>query len=225
MAAHDPPPDRLGAEPEIQSPEDVERALRELGWLQAREAELAGAAQRKIDALRQEAQAKLVVPQGRGEVTFADRRSALESAVRDFVRDNAASLFPGKTKTREFAAGSVSLRQQPQRVAYAEGFTAERVLERIGERGKAKVFGGLLAKIVAVLKAIKLWPGLTADVFVEAKAEIARARILDHHKKGLVSDEQLKLLGLAVTRAEDEVRITLSDHVASESREPVGAAE
>lgn len=159
---------------------DADQALHVLAWMAARQQELRAQLDQAMAALEAALQQDCRLEVEGETFAFADVTAALESSLRDYAAAHRERLFQ-KAKTHAFAHGEIRLRKQADRLALAEGETAESVLPRISHDER----------------------------LVKRKVEIDLAAIRSLRSKGLVTDDQLADWGLVYVQGTDQVVISV----------------
>lgn len=107
-----PRPDALGTLVTIDSLDDADLALHEIGWLTQELAQIEAACKQKIEAIKQYFDARKVIKIGDQSFSLSDRILLLQQAVEAWAADNIRPLLPGDKKTRSLLHGEVGLRRK-----------------------------------------------------------------------------------------------------------------
>lgn len=107
-----PRPDALGTVVTITSLDDADKAMHEMGWLAQELAKIEGTCKQKIEAIKQDFDARKIVVIGDQSFSFSDRILLLEQAVEAWAADNIRPLLPGSKKTRSLLHGEIGLRRK-----------------------------------------------------------------------------------------------------------------
>ena len=205
VAADSLPKVRLGTEPVVDSPAALETALEELSWLESVESTKQAALKQKVDLLKREVAAQLVVKCGRKEITFADRRKALSEAVEAFCLKEWQSLLEDGKKSREFTHGTIQFRAQPARVAIVEGKTEESVFEAVEKKT------GWWAAVLKVLAKV-VFGAVRIDQVIRVDRAINYSALNAAMKTGSVTAQDLKPLGLEIVQAPEKFSLKLNEY-------------
>lgn len=202
------PEKRLPAEPEIQSPADLQLALDELSCLDAREQTVDSVCRQKTQQINSEYAALQVVQVKGKDVPIADRRTALSAAVAVYATAERKSLLEGKAKSREFNGGhKLGWRTKPGGVKYRSGMTAATATELV-----LKSLPTLAKAVATLLAGLTLWgrgkSARKAAQVLDLKPALNLQRIKDQHAKGELTDDDLKQLGLQNAKPVEEFFVT-----------------
>lgn len=114
-------PEAIGLEIKLESVEDVDAALHEMGWLNAKQCQVEGDAQAKIEVIKNEAQARMVVEIEGQSLTFKERFDALWGAVHGWCESQLKSVLPLNKRSAKLSHGELKLRALPAAVALIDG--------------------------------------------------------------------------------------------------------
>lgn len=186
-------PALFGQQPRFGTLDEVQAALNLLSWLASKKALIEAEHKRSIDRMNTAAAQQMRLEVEDVTVSYDEYIVGIESGIREFVQANPE---PWATKrTVEFPAGTVALRQMPQRIELIDE-TPTQFVKRVGEKF------GIVEKLIAWLKRQKLWP------FVRLKPELNLSEIKAAFARGEIDKAALKRFGLQVVPARDEVVIT-----------------
>ncbi|QDT54648.1 Bacteriophage Mu Gam like protein [Caulifigura coniformis] len=188
MSLPRPPAKRLAAKPKCRGFADVELALRELAWLDARRSEVHGVLEQTISAATEEA-AKCLRINGVG---FTDRKLLLEAAIADYAVSHKSQFVTPESKSLKFTHGTVGFHLSQPRVVVDKKHTPTTVI---------KALGWTADRAVAILRRLGLagWIRLNAELDVAAlKAAVIARRM---------TPAKLLRYGLEYVPPQDEVRI------------------
>ncbi|WP_010586292.1 host-nuclease inhibitor Gam family protein [Schlesneria paludicola] len=202
-----PRPTDLGSEISVKSIDDADLALAELSWLQNEQARLDAITKQKIDALKDEYDAKKVVtlyaddPEQTVTVSFADRVATLTGPLTKWVTKHIASHFKGKKKSVDRLHGTLGLRQQPRVVMVGKETSAAKVLDAIDEKtGIVTAANGLLTRKQSELGGqAKDW------ISIEVKLDLAAINAAIEEKR--IERATVEELGLIIRDAYDDAVI------------------
>lgn len=193
-----PPATRLGATPEIESLDDVDAALVELAWINARESTLQADCEARVAQIQTDAQDRMYLEVEGHVLSFADRRAHLDQAVRVFCETNKTEILSdsGK-KSRDLTHGTIGWRQTQLKIAPAPGTDTKRVLSLIDKAVE------LTKSIVSLLGRLKLF-GLPLGSLIELKPSLSLTKAKDAYKQQKLTAANLKKLGLVAIEPHDE---------------------
>ncbi len=228
---------RLGLQPLIQSPADIGRALEELHWIVSRQQTVLAAAEQSIALINSVAEKKLsldVDDEVDGEtvaqtVSFADRQAALEQAIADYVVANRPLVFEQypDVKTATYTHGALKLAKPRPQVGFQDECSEKTVLAALGRKVDRKA--GLLAKLTAVLRKVKVCGDHNVATFVRLKPSLDKPAILKLSTEKKIRPGELKRLGVKIEGgegAQDELSIHVNaSTVTSRKAEPAGDEE
>ena len=199
--ASDTAPERqLGTRERVKSPDDVDRVLEELAFIESIEKTCNARTTQRCSLIKQEEAKRLFLKVGEKEVSFADRREQLESKITEYVIELGESFFPPGMKTRAFTFGEISSKVQPEKVAYIDGATPKTVMERIEKKT------GLIAKILEFLDKLKIFGvPLARLVKVEPALDLNAAKAA--LKNGEIKEGEFRSLGIEVVRPPEKLYI------------------
>lgn len=210
-----PRPDALGTEISVKSIDDADSVLAELSWLQNENARFDAIAKQKIDALKDEYDAKKVItlyaddPEQTVVISFADRVAALTEPLTKWVTKHIASHFKGKKKSVDRLHGTLGLRQQPRVVVVGKETSAAKVLDAIDEQtGIVTAANGLLNR-----KQNELGGQAKDWISIEVKLDLAAINAAIDEKR--VERATVEGLGLIIRDAFDDAVIKPAKTVVS----------
>lgn len=181
-------PDAIGLTVEIESLDDADAALYELGWLLAEKARIEAKCKQEIEAIKQKYSNLAVVEVGGKSMPIADRIVMLETPLTEWTEEHIREYLAGK-KAKVLQHGELGLRQQPRVVELGldeDGktpYTAEQVLQWIRESTELK--NSLKKELLSVSVALHL----------KGAKEL--------YESGKISLESLTAIGLAVREPYD----------------------
>lgn len=114
-------PEAIGLNISLESIEDVDAALHEMGWLAAKQSQIEGDGQAKIEAIKNEAQARMVVEVEGQRLTFKERFDALWGAVHGWCESQLKGVLPLNKRSAKLSHGELKLRALPAAVALIDG--------------------------------------------------------------------------------------------------------
>lgn len=197
-------PTALSSEFHLQTLDDVDAALHELGWCRHREAAIDADTKARIEALKS-AQGMLkslkVGDDQTVPTTLADRAAKLEAALVKWGEKHLQKHLEKGSKTLQLPHGEVAIKLQPLAVALAEGVKEKAVYAALDRKTK---FLFLLANL---LKKITLGV-FRLDQIISLKPDLDKNAIKDAWERNPKSRGTLKSLGLIVTGGEDAVVAT-----------------
>lgn len=202
------PEKRLPAEPEIQSPADLQLALDELSCLNEREKTVQAVCHQQTQQITSEYAALQVVKVKGKDVPIADRRTVLNAALTEYATANRKTLLEGKAKSREFNGGhKLGWRMKPGGVKYRKGMTAATATELV-----LKSLPKLAAAVTELLAGLTLWgrgkAARKAAQVLDLKPALNLQRIKDQYANGELTDADLKQLGLQNAKPVEEFFVT-----------------
>lgn len=201
-----PPADRLALCPKIASCDDVDRALRELSWIDAEAKRLEAACQRDVAALKAKAQAAAVCTVDETELTLEDRRRHLSLAVIQFAAQKRGELLEGSAKHRVFTHGTIGWRQPPAKLEFLDGESEKTLLEKAGRACN------LLVKLRELLAKLFPVPKIAGDLIFDLKLSLNKTRVKKLADEKKLTSAQLKKLGLAVVVPDELCYVDVNDY-------------
>lgn len=114
-------PEAIGLEINLETLEDVDAALHELGWLAGQKSRIEADAQAKIEAIKKDAQSKMVVEIEGKTPTLDERSEKLSDAVHAWCEKNLKGHLPPNQKSKKLSHGVLKLRGLPAAVGILEG--------------------------------------------------------------------------------------------------------
>lgn len=205
----DRPADCLPADPVVSSPEDVNKALREMAFMTAH-AEQVNArrteARRKLDQVYD---AELLAAGPDGDLSYQNREMLLLNAIEKFANKEFAAIREGKTKRSvKLTAGVIKWQKARDAVDYLENKSAKTLISLIdkqladgddGERGLLKRVNDLLQRTKVKL-CEKLIP---LAALVKLEPSIEKTRLREAYESGIIDLKILDTLGVAFVEGED----------------------
>jgi hypothetical protein len=192
-------PTTLGRELSLETQADVDAALQEMAWLTAQQKTIEASAQTRIESIKTETQAKLVVEVAGEALKIQERWDALQLAVLKWCETELRSALPPNKKSLKLSHGEIKLRAIQAAVEVLEGKKADDVAFDLARRAE------ILAKVDRLLQVevdgIPL-SSLVAVTFVLAKDAIKEAWV----KR---PDIRETLQSLAISVKEGTEQITL----------------
>lgn len=181
---------------EVESPEQLERAVEAIKWLRCATTEVNEALSLQTMPLQKQAeQAKTVQLEGQ-TYTFAELEAALTEKVDQYVRRNRRTLFDGKAKTLKLQHGEVSLRDTPLAITFKQ--TKAQVATRIAEHFD------IVGRIIDYAKRLGCRPWLKLEPVLDVTA------IKSAYEVGELTDEDLAEHGL---KAETGMAVRVKPYV------------
>ncbi|QDT98047.1 host-nuclease inhibitor Gam family protein [Gimesia aquarii] len=208
-----PAAELLGADPVIQTEEDLNKALNELSFLNAFDQSVNATCTRYIEKLKQESeQRKYVLIDDQDPVTITSRRELLHERVNEYCKANRSSLMEGKKKTKSFPHGSVSFKDQPAKVEYRSGLKEADSLGLLDKLMQST----LVEQIVAWLNAICIFgknkeARLLSEV-VELKPKLSVSKIKKAFEEKRLTADHLKQLGLKYSKGKEQLTIKPAEY-------------
>jgi hypothetical protein len=197
-------PQTLDAEFKIESLDDVDAALHELGWCQHREAAIDAETKAKIEAIKT-AQSKLKELSfgldDEAATTLEKRAATLTAALLKWSDKHLQKHLPKGSKTLQLAHGELSLKLQPLSVVFAEGVKEKDVYAELDRKTK------FFALVLNLLKKITLGQFNLSQI-IRLKPDINKDALKDAWERNPKSRGTLKGLGLVVIGGADAVAIT-----------------
>lgn len=193
-----PPLDRLPADPQLASAEDVGRAVAEIAWIDARGTELRGECQKLIAALEDRYLAKMVCDVDGVEVSLVDRRKTLEGAVREYCDAHRTELLGDEKKSRAFTHGLLGYRKSPDSIDFSEGYDRSAFLKIVD--GACQ----LIKKVTALAAKTYLFRRIPVETFLEIDYRLDKTRVKRALEDGVINENQLKALGLELRPGTDQ---------------------
>lgn len=202
-----PPGKRLAHPPCVESVEDLELALCEVGWCQA----AAAAEDAKLDAELQAARLKSdearQIRVGRTSTTLVERTLSLNIAIRQFAESNPEAVQADGKKSRKFVHGEVGFRQKRGGIEPAEGESAGSVLDRLD--GLSKLLERIADFLATLALRIRGKRRVSAAALgLSLKPSIKLSRIAESLEQGSLTEKDLDALGLVRRPPRDEVYVT-----------------
>ena len=190
MAKSKEPPAR------IQSRDQADEALRELGEMDRIEAAAVARCNQAIEPIRLECEGRLYREVDGVSVKFADRRVALQQDLEAFAVSNRKTLFDEK-KSIDLNHGTIGFRLSKPSIEVVEA----------DEEGQASVWNGVKERIVkALIKALcalRLGVGKVSAALINVSVAPNKTAALARLKAQEVTEAQLEKIGLRYVPAED----------------------
>lgn len=180
-----------------ESPEAADSLLKEISDLDALEAKIGAECEAKCNAIRADYNAKLYLQIDGEEVSIADRRSALVSALEAFATANRLALLDtsGK-KSVDLNHGTIGWRQQPGRLEPVDG---------LPNAGNPKILDKIHEALCATLKGLHmLGLGLGLASFIKCQISWNRKALLDGLENKQFSKADLKRIGFVAIEGDDK---------------------
>ena len=200
-----PPGDLLGFDAEIVSEADLDRAMAEAAWLEARQAELQAECDRQMKAIQSRFQDQMqLVVDGQWLVSFADRHAVLAAAIEAYCNEHQAELVTGKGRCRDMTHGTLSWKKTPEGVKTAEGRKPDELVEEFIDEH------ALRPRLHAMLESISVCGELgnpdhrTAADFFDVSLALSLTRAKLAFKAGRLTQEHLDRVGLVWDRGADK---------------------
>lgn len=169
-------PEAIGLKINLESIEDVDAALHEMGWLNGRKNQVEADHQAKIEAIKQDAQSKMVVEIEGKTLTFDERFEELADAVHEWCAKNLKGHLPPNQKSKKLSHGVLKLRGLPAAVGILEGKKpADVALSLAREAGILAGVDELLAREVDAFPLSKLLVAEFSLAKDAIKAEAAKS--------------------------------------------------
>lgn len=194
-----PRPTKLALDISLKTPEDVDAALHEMGWLRSRQQQIEAADQEKIERLKAECQKKLTVEIDGQSVTFADRWNQLWDAVHKWSVKSLKSILPAGKKTAKLSHGEIKLRTMPAAVQPLEGANVDKIAKELAR--DAGVLKGLEELLQAPVD------GVPVCKLITVKFAIAKDAIKDELDRSPQFAEVLKKRRLAVVSGIEQITV------------------
>ena len=201
-----PPAERLPAAPKLKTADDVRIALAELSWLDSEQKRIEAEAKREVESVKIRYAGRQVVTVEGNEWTMADRAKALAAAVETFCEKNRDKLLAEDVKSREFTHGVIGWRKAPAAVDFIAGKDDKALTETVEKAC------GLRAAIAAVLAKLFPLPKLAASLFFDVTVKLNRSRVKHARETGLLTDAQLRKLGLAYDAGAESFYVKVNDY-------------
>lgn len=140
-----PRPEKLGLEFTVASEEDADALLHEMAWLTGKQALIEGEAQAKIEAIKKDAQSRMVLDIDGETVSFKDRYNALWDALHAWCVKSLKAVLPANKRSLKLSHGELKLRALPTAVQFSKGAKPADVARNVAREA------GLLAKVDELL--------------------------------------------------------------------------
>lgn len=205
-----PPKDRLPREAACGSADDVGRALQELAWLRSRKKTAEASTAQAIRLLKERTLKTLQTEIDGETVSFADREEALLAAVEVYAEEHRGELLAETgLKSREFAFGKLSWRQQPARLQYAAEENGEQATLAFIEAAVPRE--SKLVQLLARYLAKFSFAGFKLDELLTIKLTFNFAAIRACWTAGKLNSSQIDQLGLKVSGSDDKLSIDVGE--------------
>ena len=183
------PTKTLASEPVVESQKDVETALCELSWMDAKSARVNGELKAEVGRLKQHATQQLVTKR----VSFADRAAKLKAAVVGYASKCRDQLLEGMSgKTCKLSHGEVAFKKPAASVGVEND-----------ETQKAHV-GELKDALINSLKRQRS-AGVPSTDLYDVEVKLSKSRAIGLVKQQRVDVDELAEIGLGVTSADEVV--------------------
>jgi hypothetical protein len=200
-----PPAKRLGLVPKIASDEDFEDCGRELSYLDSLETTRSTSAKMRIDLIAVELADSLVTTVEHVEVSFADRRMALEEAAKKYLTKFRAQLVKPGTKSYEGNFLEASWKDGQLSVSPIDGAKDADVVNEISVRTR------IATAIKKLVDGARLFRR-PLNKFIRTKVELNKSGILEAYSNQDVTDDQLKEIKVQVKRGEEKLTLTVKPY-------------
>lgn len=210
------PQERLPADAECKTDDDVGLALAELSYIASREKELCTALEQRIRLATFDVERHMTIGVREGrktiEKSFADRNRELRCAISTYVERNRERFFAAGEKTRTMTFGAISYRKKPAYVSFLLGHDSKSALARILDRCD------IMTRLAMLCARVKLF-GLSISRFLKIEPSISISEIKRAWSEGKITSEQLREIGIEILADEETFSIALTEYFcASESR-------
>ena len=194
--------EEAGLKPKVKSVSQLGKLLHVLAYMSSRRKAIQAETEVKINALREQQTASLSLEIEGEQVGFDKHEQALATAIEAYVLKHRDKVFDGDAKTMTFPAGTISIKDKPPWLQFAEGHTKKSIV------ADAVAENSLLPKVLNWLKRLSLrpWLKLVPDLDTTAIAQAA--------KSGELTADDLAEWGLFYAGAETVV-IKPADYTAA----------
>jgi hypothetical protein len=207
------PAKRLAAEPTVESPADIETALVELSWIQAKTAATGAALTATITALKEQALDNLAIEIDGETINFADRSAALTAAVTHYANQNQAALgVTPRNKTAKFSHGRITWKKTPEKIAYADNQAA--AIAKIGDLvNTAAGDAGTLTERTAnwlrrrLVVSLDGEPDIYAADLLDLKPAVSLSRVKLLREQGRLDKQTARKFGLKIVERHETTTI------------------
>lgn len=192
----------------IQSIEQLDQALRELGELQGRERQLQVDCDREVAAIKARYQGLMTCAVNGCQQPIPERRAALEKQIEEYCSAHRSEILEGKAKSVELTHGKISWRKSPSTVAELEGGTW------------SKHIAAVMEAVTTAMKRVKVISSVAAASIMRVKIDVDKKAALQLYTTAQLSTAQLRRLGLAVQEGDEKISIepaavNVENHAAS----------
>lgn len=193
--------------PIVGSDTDIETALSELAWIEAKSMLASTQLNAELDKVRKKyAPQELVDPDAAADAKekLADRRSKLITAITTFATSARDAILAGlgKKKTREFPLGSVAFKLQPEKLM-PMGDSLDECLQATLRKYE------LPGTVDRWLNEYSVAPGVPLGDLLRVSFAWDATRIKDLMEKQRLTAEQLADFGLKIDREPEKVCVEL----------------
>lgn len=197
------------ANPKVNSDQELNEALHEIGYLTAVEAEHKAELKRRVEELTDEYQNRLSVGIGseKKTVPIAEHVNKLNQAIEKYCSKNRGKLLEGDKKSREFSHGTVGWREGKDRIDFCEGYSSSKVEKLVD----TTVAGGVLKKIRKLLESLHFVGTRAVSLVCEPKLAFSKTNTLKAYKDGKLKDEHLDAIGVCFVAGDEQFYIKPND--------------
>ncbi|TWT63179.1 host-nuclease inhibitor Gam family protein [Rubinisphaera italica] len=200
------PKQRLAAEPQIETSQQLEIALAEMAAIETRRKALEAAREQDIQLVKDRCESHCVIPVERTHTAFNDRLQTLEKAVEVYAKENREQLLAGgKTKSVKLTHATLKWSTSKQSIDFLENWNEKKVIEIVDSK---KSF---LAQLLKCIESIKWFRATLACLFT-IKVTVSKTAIAKALAEKKITPKELKGIGLAVIPAKEKFSIDLTEY-------------
>jgi len=192
----------FGDNPKINSDADLNRALGEIGYLEAVEAERQAELKAEIARISEEAQAKCVVamPRGKKQLPISEYLQTLRETAAEYCESKRGQLLEGDKKSREFTHGVIGWKDEKAKIDFCDGYSTSKVEKLLDTLAP----GGILKKIRKLLDSIFFVGTRPVALVAEPKLSLSKTNVKKAYEADKLKDDHLEAIGLKYVEATEK---------------------
>lgn len=201
ISPSDYPDDCLPLKKKVASPDEINRALKEISFLQSLNKSIDAQCKTEVDQVKERFQNQKTIKVSGCNLSLAERIDQLEHSITEYSLANKDELLAEESgKSRKFTHGAISWTKVSPTVDYRANENASTVLDRVEKKC------GLAMKIIDFLRKISFGKIKLVHV-VTLKPSFQITTVREAFKNQILDREALKSLGLLVTKESETFAI------------------
>lgn len=195
--------------PKIDSDQELNEAVGEIGYMIAYEAYQKNQLKLRIDELTAEFQARLKVSVQKEKLplSISEYRNNLHAAVEKYCKKNRVKLLEDDKKSREFTHGTIGWRDTRAAIDFCEGYTASKVEKLLD----SIVTGGVLKRVRKLAASLFFVGTRPVSLVCEPKLAFSKTNAMKAYQDGKLKDEHLEAIGVQYVEASEDFYIKAND--------------